>query len=148
MFRIKTKIFRVIVTSFLIISLLLGFFIANKCFSIDKPGDSPENPIVINSIKDLETFAQDLDEGNSYSNKFVELNNDISINKNNKVFSKNFKKHGTLFVGTFDGVFNGNNYTIDVNIKDKSKKSDTLLFKSLGKKAKIKNLKSNFSFNH
>lgn len=141
MLRAKTKIFRVLVILFLVSALILGLFSSTGCFSECEPGCCPNNPLIIKSVKDLETFASDLEDGNSYSDKFITLKSDISINKHNKILWKNLKKNGTLLTGTFNGSFNGNGHTITIVNKDDSKKSEKILFESLGNNAKVKNLK-------
>ena len=145
MFREKIKILKTAITSILVISLLVSMF-AFKCFSICEVGQCFDNPIIISSIQDFEVFADDIEEGNSYSGKFISLKSDIVIDKYNKALLKNFEEMGSLIKGIFDGNLDCNNYTITLKTNSKTKGTENILFNSLGKNAKVKNLKVKFDF--
>lgn len=134
----RMKILKTALISLLVASLLLSL-VTFKCFSACEPGDCSDNPIMINSVQDLEALEEDIEEGNSYSGKFVVLNRDITIDKHSKKLIKNFNDNGFLFNGTFDGNFDSNGHTIEIEIKNDVKNSEKSLFKSLGSKASIKN---------
>lgn len=136
MLSVKNNFFKVIVTFILIVSLFFPL-IGIKCFSSNSPGDSKENPIVVDSVQDLEALVEDINEGSSYSGKYFELRKDICIKENNKVFSNGKKP---LIKGKFNGIFDGNGYTINFKTKNKTKDEKRILFDSLGKNAMIKNL--------
>lgn len=145
MYCFKTKIFKCIISHLFIISLLFNFSLF-RCLAKDNLGYDPKNPIIIDSVKDFEAFAEDLEDGNSYKNKFVSLKRDIVIDNHNRNLIKNFLKSDSIILGKFEGDFNGNGHTITIKAKNKSKNSNKVLFKSLGKNAKVEKVKISSSF--
>ncbi|MDC7279492.1 FMN-binding protein [Butyrivibrio fibrisolvens] len=96
-----------------------------------------ENPYLISNVKQLELFAKNVDEGNSYAGEYVSLTNDITLSS-----SQNFNSIGTsdgfdIFAGTFDG----NNYSIYNMTINSENVSDEGLFTALKAGAVVKNLK-------
>lgn len=117
-----------------------------NCFALCEPGDSYDNPIIINSLADLETLAQDVNEGKSYKGKYITLDNDIVIGndteKNNlPVFWESIGNSNLNSI--FDGTFDGNGHTIKCNICGFSNNSTNSLFGSIGENGNIKNLNVN-----
>ena len=64
-------------------------------------GDTADNPIIINSESDWNTFASNVSGGNSYSGKFVKLTANISVTQ--KVGVVSGSEQQKAFSGTFDG---------------------------------------------
>lgn len=102
-----------------------------------KGDGTEESPYLIGNVKQLELFAKNVDEGNTYAGEFVKLTNDITLSA-----SQNFNSIGTsdgfdIFAGTFDG----NNYSIYNMTINSENVSDEGLFTALKAGAVVKNLK-------
>ena len=136
MLSVKTNSFKVVATFILTVGLLASLF-GFKCFSSSAPGNSAENPIVVDSVQDLEALVEDINDGNSCSGKYFKLRKDIAVKEDNKIFSNGKEP---LIKGKFNGTFDGNGYTINFKTKNKTKDEKRILFDSLGKNAMIKNL--------
>ncbi len=126
--------------SFVLTSLLiLIVFSPCNCFAFCEPGDSYDNPIVIDSLADLEILAQDVNEGKSYQDKYIILDNDIAIgNDNEPVFWESIGNSN--LDSNFDGTFDGNGHNIKCNICGFSTNSTNSLFGIIGENGSIKNL--------
>ncbi len=101
-----------------------------------KGSGTEEDPYLISNEKQLQLFAKNVDEGNSYAGEYVSLTKDITLS------SKNFNSIGTadgfdIFAGTFDG----NNYSISNMTINSDHVSDEGLFTALKAGAVVKNLK-------
>ncbi len=122
---------------------LLVLIIAFKCscFACCEPGDSFDNPIIVDSTADLESIAEDVNEGNNYTGKFFILTKDIVIenNDNGKSLPTKWQSIGSINTA-FDGTFNGNGHFIKCNINDFSTNSTNSLFGTIGKNGNIQNL--------
>lgn len=123
------------------ILLVLIIFFKINCLACCEPGDSLDNPIIVDSTADLESIAQDVNEGNSYTGKYFILTKDIVIenNDNGKSLPTIWQSIGNINT-TFDGTFNGNGHFIKCNINDFSNNSTNSLFGTIGKNGNIQNL--------
>ncbi|MBU5294566.1 DUF4430 domain-containing protein [Anaerosalibacter bizertensis] len=76
---------------------------------------------IIKTVEDINTFREDIDKGIDYTGLTVELLNDIDIAKS-KISLNSFKtklnEYGEEVVGIFNGIFDGNGYSIK-NYNDK-----------------------------
>lgn len=142
----------------LIVFLLGGLLNVFPCtFAEILPGDIPEDPILIKSSADLEVFSQDVLNGNSYLGKYVKLDNDIYLTKDELSGGKTIKwepigfasfsshnKEKLVKTESFDGFFDGNGKTIYCNINGFYQSNDfykaSAIFGCLGKNGVIKNL--------
>ncbi len=115
----------------------------NKAISseiFESGNGSKKSPYIINTKAQLLNFATSVDNGETYENKFIELNNNIDLSDVEN-FNPIGDENGTTNI--FNGSFNGKNNTIS-NIKitgNYSAQSNIGLFSTLGKNAVIKNLK-------
>ena len=76
-------------------------------------GDGTEtNPITISSADDWNHFANNVNNGNSFSGQFVKLMNDIEVTKKCGTVS------GSTQVNPFSGTFDGTEHTITAKITD------------------------------
>ena len=93
---------------------------------------SAQNPYVISSAADWETFANSVKFGNSYSGKYVELKSDITVTQQCGYVT------GSTPSKAFRGTFIGGGHTITANISD-NRNQGTALFCYING-ATIKNL--------
>ncbi len=96
-----------------------------------------DDPYRIGNTKQLQQFAKNVDEGNSYAGEYVALTADIDLSE-----VENFNSIGTedgfnIFAGTFDGKEHS---ILNMTIKAESV-SDEGLFTALKANAVVKNLK-------
>lgn len=108
-----------------------------------------ENLLVISDFKGLKKLSEDAKNGNDYTGKTIYLINDIdceaSFNSETGelISGKNFEP-----ISEFNGVFDGNDYTIS-NLyikKNESTDIDTAIFAILGENGIIENLTMNNSY--
>lgn len=100
------------------------------------PGESEENPIVINSVEDLEDFAAALEAGNTFEGKFFEIGNDIVVPEDNKFFSDRLSENGILFLGEFAGHIKSSNGNF-ISIYVEEMPEEIFLFEKLGEEAAV-----------
>lgn len=118
-----------------------------------QPGESKENPIIISSKTDFESFKDEINSGNDFKGQYIKLSNDINLNSNEKIKGSiiNWESAGyCIFNGdkkiskdskAFQGYFDGNGYTINCNINlEKNNAKGLSLFGYIGENAKIENL--------
>ena len=99
-----------------------------------KQGAGTESdPYIIGDLEDWNQFAYYVNNGNSYSGKYVKLTADINVTQKCGTVS------GTTQVNPFSGNFDGGGHTITANITDSSNQG-TALFSYING-ATIKNLK-------
>ena len=103
--------------------------IGNKKYYInnDKNLISSENIIEINTVEELNTFRDNVNNGNTYEGKVVLLKNDITLDEDWNTIGKydssstnpddNINKS---FMGTFDGMFH-KIYGLEINSTEKAK---------------------------
>ena len=103
-----------------------GFYTGSKTVNI-----SVAPPYIISSKKDWDDFAKSVNEGETYSGKYIKLNDNISVST--KVGVRNGSQDRA-----FSGVFDGGGHTITADITDKDN-SGTALFGYISG-ATIKNL--------
>ncbi|MDQ5983537.1 MAG: hypothetical protein RUMPE_00561 [Eubacteriales bacterium SKADARSKE-1] len=135
--------------------MLLGMFTVGTMAM--EPGDSEETPIFIKSKLDFETFAQEVNEGESFEGKYVKLSNDIYLNANDSLNGKpiTWNPVGFCFLNenngkisdnskSFKGTFDGNGFSIICNIDEFVKNDGTdktgAIFGYVGKHGVLKNL--------
>jgi hypothetical protein len=92
-----------------------GFYTGSKTVSF-----SVAPPYIISSKKDWDDFAASVNEGETYSGKYIKLNDNISVST--KVGVRNGSQDRA-----FSGVFDGGGHTITADITDKDN-SGTALF--------------------
>ena len=99
-----------------------------------KQGAGTESdPYIIGDLEDWNQFAYYVNNGNSYSGKYVKLTADINVTQKCGTVS------GSTLVNPFSGNFDGGGHTITANITDSSNQG-TALFSYING-ATIKNLK-------
>lgn len=101
---------------------------------------SESSPYTIKTKEQLLAFAKSVDDGETYEDKFISLNENIDLSDVEN-FNSIGDESGT--VNIFNGCFNGNNNTIS-NMKitrNYSAQTNVGLFSTLGQKASVKNLK-------
>ena len=99
-----------------------------------KQGAGTESdPYIIGDLEDWNQFAYYVNNGNSYSGKYVKLTVDINVTQKCGTVS------GSTLVNPFSGNFDGGGHTITANITDSSNQG-TALFSYING-ATIKNLK-------
>ena len=91
--------------------------IAERSYYIDSAGEviTQENMIAIGSAEELETFRDDVNNGNTYEGKYVYLTGDITLNINEEwepigVWVDGFSNPDSK---PFKGIFDGCGYEID-----------------------------------
>lgn len=96
-----------------------------------------ESPYLISNVKQLELFAKNVDEGNTYAGEYVSITNDITLSANESFNSIGTNDGFDIFAGTFDG----NNHAIYNMTINSENVSDEGLFTALKAGAVVKNLK-------
>ena len=97
-------------------------------------GSGEENsPYLISNEYEWNTFANKVNEGNTYRDKYVKLASDISVTQKCGTVS------GTTLTNAFSGTFNGDGHTITATITDTDNQGTALFCYING--ATIKNLK-------
>ena len=95
---------------------------------------SKKSPYLISSAENLKAFAESVNKGKTYQNKYISLDDDIDLNEEELKDTIGIK--GKLFAGNFDGK----NHTIfNLNI-NKPKEEYVGLFGSLGNGGSISNI--------
>ena len=97
--------------------------------------------LLISTADELWAWAETVENGNTYANKVVALNNNIDLAdlSNGKVW--NSAGWGDSAGGAFAGTFNGNGYTIDLDTQTPTRYGEGGLFGTLADGAIVKNLK-------
>lgn len=93
---------------------------------------------IISSVEDLNKFREDIDNGYDYKDKIVELTQDIDLKKSSiklNSFKSMVNELGEIDFGRFNGIFDGNGYTIS-NYND----SRSGLFSITGPNSIIRNV--------
>ena len=98
-----------------LVSLFLAFLIALVGFAFSQTSialvnaeetlGSKENPYTISTLAELESFRDDVNNGNTYAGKYIKLTADIDLG------NKSWTPIGTS-TNTFSGMFDGDNHTI------------------------------------
>lgn len=96
-----------------------------------------ENPYKISSVKQLQTFATSVDEGNNYKDQYVVLTADIDLSSVESFNSIGTEDGFDIFAGTFDGY----GHTISNMTIKAENASDEGLFTAVKPNSVIKNLK-------
>ena len=106
----KTKVKR---SFHLILTLAVMLTIAQTTMAAIKGSGTADDPYLISSTEDWNTFANNVNNGTSYSGQTVKLNADISV---------------TTMVGTWDnpfnGTFDGGGHTLSVTLNNDSQYGD------------------------
>ena len=97
----------------LILTLALWFTMAQTAMAAITGSGTADDPYLISSTEDWNTFANNVNNGTSYSGQTVKLNADISV---------------TTMVGTYDnpfnGTFDGGGHTLSVTLNNDSQYGD------------------------
>ena len=120
------------------------------CFSLNSfgyvsAGDTPEQPIKITSLNDLKILSEDIQEGESYKGKYLQIVNDIYLTKNEKKNGESINwnpigKSENNESNVFEGELNGNNKKIYINFNQQENEKVVSIFNIIGEKGVIKNL--------
>lgn len=154
MVKLDTRSFKkhLLIICFMSIITFLTFNL-NGLALFSQPGESKDNPIIISSKTDFESFKDEINSGNDFKDQYIKLSNDINLNSNEKINGsiidwetagycifngdKKISKDSKAFQGNFDG----NGYTINCNINiEKNNAKGLSLFGYVGENAKIENL--------
>lgn len=144
------------IISFIVIVLSLSFFSYTIIARADdpiNPGETKENPIIIKSKTDFESFIDEINSGNTFENQYIKLGNDINLNSTEKISGKiiDWSSAGYCLLNSnnkvssssmaFQGNFDGNGYTINCNVNFLKNNSKGLaIFGYIGEHAKIENI--------
>ena len=99
----------------------------------DEQKGTEDNPYIIDKINEWNDFVTHVNNGNSYSGKYIKLTADIDVTTMAGVVS------GNQQVKPFSGIFDGGGHTITATISDIVENQGTALFKYING-ATIKNL--------
>lgn len=99
----------------------------------DEQKGTEDNPYIIDKINEWNDFVTHVNNGNSYSGKYIKLTADIGVTTMAGVVSGNQQEK------PFSGIFDGGGHTITATISDIVENQGTALFKYING-ATIKNL--------
>ena len=130
-------------------------FVGMQNFSsiaIDKPGESRENPILINSAGDFDAVMEDMEDGETFEGKFLKLNKNIFLvlGKNKLAVEAYWEDGDNTFLRynkqepsekIFKGFFDGNGKTMHISMPDNREERTSLIFDVIGKNAVVQDLK-------
>ena len=96
----------------ILLAILMVALLSSAAMALEGAGTSA-SPYLIKDLADLKAFRDDVNGGNSYSGKYVQLDADINLNNEAWVPIGNGTRASSSYSGNaFAGVFDGNDKTI------------------------------------
>lgn len=138
----------------LLVSMVCVCVVGVQSFSsnaVSIPGESRENPILINSAGDFDAIMQDMDDGETFKGKFLKLNKNIflTLGKGKAAIRACWEIDDEDFLisdeepseKVFQGFFDGNGKTIYISMPVNKDKKTSLIFDVVDEEAVVQNLK-------
>lgn len=150
----KINIFKKFLTfGILGLFVCMGMHLESSALTI--PGDTSSNPILTDSMDDIESLVQDVKDGETFEGKFFKLQKDIYLTRDGKKNGDSISWESIGFIGAdannnsslenarpFKGTLDGNYKTLYINFENppEGTSKDTAIFGFIGEGGTVKHL--------